>query len=140
MMARGSTHGAASRSAVRGTWAGISDDALAAEVILPGQFQDVWHHSTAVAPERMLAIAVLSEGLLDLVRYRFAKRRRGQRLYWEAHQWVTADDRQWPFSFVNLCDSLGLSVQAVREYVLAPLSAVASESDAVPEVMLEKAA
>lgn len=140
MIARGGANGAATRSGVPGMWVGISDDVLAPEVLLPGQFQDVWHHSGAVAPERMLAMAVLSEALHDLTRYRFAKRRRMQRLYWEAYEWVTAADRNWPFSFVNLCDSLGLTVEAVRAQVLATPPAVPGEFDAVPEALLEKAA
>ena len=37
-----------------------------------------------------------------------------QRLYWQAYAWVADDDRQWPFSFVNLCETLGLDIEAIR--------------------------
>jgi hypothetical protein len=91
-------------------WVGIPDEAVAADIVLPEQFRYVWHHSSSVSGERALAVAVLTEALHDLVRYRFAIRLRTQRLYWQAYAWIMADDTEWPFAFVNLCDTLGVDV------------------------------
>ena len=99
---------------------GVSESVLQSAAMLPVQFQDIWSRSCAISAERNLALAVLREALLDLARYRFAKRRRGQRFYWEAYTWVVDDDRTWPFSFVNLCEAIGLAVEATRLQVLAP--------------------
>jgi hypothetical protein len=49
-----------------------------------------------------------------------------------------ADDRTWPFSFVNLCGSLGVAVEAVRSRVLAPIPAANGPVDALLEPILEK--
>ncbi len=31
-----------------------------------------------------------------------------------AAEWVRSDDRHWPFSFVNLCETLGLDPERLR--------------------------
>jgi hypothetical protein len=123
-------------------WSGVSDDILVPEAALPAQFDDIWHKSRAITPERALALAVLWEAVLDLDKHRFAKRRRQQRLFWEAYDWVTSDDRAWPFSFVNLCDTLNLSVEPVRAQLLANRTPVAASAEKLTaqEPVLEKAA
>lgn len=140
-MAMSSAAGGARRGVPR-MWSGVSDDILVPEAALPAQFADIWHKSRAISPERALALAVLWEAVIDLGKYRFATRRRQQRLYWEAYQWVTSDDGAWPFSFVNLCDTIGLSVQPVRKQLLGNLTplAMAEQAPVVQEPLLERAA
>src|SRR5262244_2360813 len=134
-MARNSG-GAGMRRGVPRMWSGVSDDILIPEAALPSQFGDIWHKTRAVTPERALALAVMWEAVLDLSKYRFAPRRRQQRLYWEAYQWVTSDDRSWPFSFCNLCDSLNLTVEPVRKRLLdVMVPAVAAEQTTTPETL-----
>jgi hypothetical protein len=130
------------RGGVPRMWSGVSDDILVPEAALPAQFHDIWHKSRAISPERALALAVLWEAVLDLDKYRFAIRRRQQRLYWEAYEWITSEDRSWPFSFENLCDMIGLTVDPVRKQLLGPLLPfpASSEKPSVAEPMLEKAA
>jgi len=96
------------------------EDIFPPEPALPSQFDDIWRHSRAITPERELALAVLTQAVLDLHKFRFARRRRPQRFYMEAYLWVAADEREWPFSFLNLCDGLGLDVDGLRERLLAP--------------------
>ena len=128
-------------------WSGVSDDILIPEAALPAQFDEIWHKTRAITPERALALAVMWEAVLDLDKYRFAQRRRQQRLYWEAYQWITVDDRAWPFSFVNLCDAIGLTVEPVRKRLLGEMLPVLSpetmsigKAAAAHEPLLEKAA
>ena len=99
-------------------WSSVPDDLLIPDAALPSQFQDIWHHTRAISPERALALAMLEQAVLDLHRYRFAKRRRQQRLYMEAYKWVASDDREWHFSFVNLCEALEFSPERLREQLL----------------------
>jgi hypothetical protein len=119
-------------------WSGVSDDVLVAEAALPEQFADIWHRSRAISPEKALVLAVLWEAVIDLAKYRFAARRRQQRFYWEAYDWVASDDRTWAYSFENLCDAVGLTPEPVRQRLLgdmAPASrrAAASAPVALPE-------
>src|SRR5262245_50004823 len=93
MTQRNAGAAAGSRRGVPRMWSGVSDDILTPETALPSQFADIWHKSRAITPERALALAVVWEAVLDLEKYRYAKRRRQQRFYWEAYQWITENDR-----------------------------------------------
>lgn len=94
------------------------DDFTMPETLLPEQFAALWYNTRATTPERALALAVLSQAVLDLVRFRYARRRRFQRLYWEAYEWVHSEERTWPFAFLNLCDAFGIDASAFRKHVL----------------------
>jgi hypothetical protein len=97
---------------------GFSDDVLVPVAILPVQFQLISTRSRAISPARALALAVVEQAVTDLSDQRFARTRRGQRVYWETYRWITAEDREWPYSFVNLCAALGLDVDAARRAIL----------------------
>ena len=96
------------------TFAEVVDEMLGSEITLPVQFQRLFHESSATTPERMLAIAVLSQAAEDLQTFGCARRRRQQRLYMDAYNWVASADRTWPYSFLNLCDQLRLCPDSVR--------------------------
>ena len=104
----------------RGMWFGIADDLLIPTALRPVQFHDIWSRSRTISPERRLALAVVQQALNDLAGYRFARGWRRQRLYWDAYAWVADDDREWPYSFINLCEAAGLGVEAIRQRVLDP--------------------
>jgi hypothetical protein len=84
-----------------------------------GQFRDVWAEQLPV-PERELAAAVIEAAATDLRHCRFAPTRDLQRRYCRAPRWVASDDREWPFSFVNLCEALRISPEALRAQLLFP--------------------
>jgi hypothetical protein len=96
----------------------VPEEVLAPEPALPTQFHDIWSRSRYISPERALVLAILEQAFGDLEKYRFAMRRRQQRLYMEAYKWVASDEREWPYSFVNLCESVSLSAESVREQLL----------------------
>lgn len=121
-------------------WSGVSDDVLVPDSALPTQFADIWHKTRAITPERALALAVLWEAVLDLAKFRFATRRRQQRLYWEAYQWVTSNDRAWAYSFLNLCDGIGLTPEPVRKQLLGEMAPAPAPVPMAAEPDLEKAA
>ena len=102
-------------------WSGIiSEESLIPESTRPAQFYDIWCRTRAISPERALVLVVLWQAAADLQKYRYAQRRDRQRRYVAAYQWVVSDDRRWPFSFVNLCESLGLAPDALRAELLGP--------------------
>ena len=88
------------------------------DVVLPSQFHDIWPRTRFLSSERALALAVLSRVVVDLQKFRRARRRRQQRMYMEAYQWVASETCDWPYSFVNLCEMLGLSPEALRAGLL----------------------
>ena len=84
------------------------------ETILPEQF---FRPSAALPPEKQLMLAVLEGALLDLQRSAGARTSRARRLADEVDTWFAADDEDWPCSFLNVCQALGLDVSAVRARV-----------------------
>lgn len=94
------------------------EDILKPECTLPVQFQQIWHGVRSTTPERALMVSVLWQAADDLQKYRHARQRKRQRLYLEAYRWVESESRIWPYSFMNICDSLGLSPEALREELL----------------------
>jgi len=87
---------------------------------------DVWgEEAPATEPgsrqssgETELAAAVLRLAFEDLQRNRHAADTRRRRAFREAHVWVASNERRWPFSFLNVCDMLELSPQALRAKLL----------------------
>ncbi len=96
---------------------GFAEEFLPLTSLMPVQFRDLWS-GTGESPERELAASVIWVAAHDLRSNRFAPRGPRQRLYVKAYQWLTSEDREWPYSFVNLCDVLKLSPDAVREELL----------------------
>jgi hypothetical protein len=65
-------------------------------------------------PERRLMVAVLREALADYERGARGELAGEPRAFRRVVAWFRSDDTRWPYSFVNVCDGLGLSPGAVR--------------------------
>ena len=87
---------------------------LSLNLVMPSQF---FPERGDGPGERRLMRAVLKDALAVLFKYDATQDRRGQRLLAEAQIWLESDDTDWPFSFVNVCDALGLEPSCVRERV-----------------------
>ena len=68
--------------------------------------------------ERALMRAVMEEAIQCLAAETGPTGKR-PRLAAEARAWVADDDLQWPFSFANLCDTLGFNCETLRTRLLA---------------------
>jgi hypothetical protein len=84
-------------------------------------------------------LAVLNDALATYARDAAVPDRRRHRLAADAEQWLFSDDRDWPFSFVNVCDALGIDVAWLRARVqrgspatTAPPSAAAGAAGSTP--------
>src|SRR6476620_2863498 len=69
-----------------------------------------------------LAAGILQQAELDLRRFRDATSAVEREFFLDAHRWVTSDDHSWPFSFLNVCQTLNLAPETVREEMLGDLS------------------
>jgi hypothetical protein len=76
----------------------------------------------ALSPEKAMAGSVLRQAAYDLRRFRGATTGVERQLYLDAHDWVTADDFSWPYSFVNICQFLNLAPEAARRELLEDAS------------------
>ncbi len=77
---------------------------------------------TCETSQKDLAAGVLKQAGLDLRRFHGATSAVERELYLDAYSWVISDDCSWPFSFLNVCQLLHLSPEAVREEQLGDLS------------------
>src|SRR3954467_13461707 len=68
----------------------------------------------ALSPEKAMAGSVLRQAAYDLRRFRWATSGVERQLYWDAHDWVSADEFSWPYSFVNICQSLNRAPEIAR--------------------------
>ena len=68
-------------------------------------------------PEARLMLAVLEDAISVLGRREVFATTSGQRLLRETEGWFAADDVDWPFSFVNVCDALHLDVSRLRAWL-----------------------
>lgn len=63
------------------------------------------------SPERVLALAVITQALLDL--------KKSAPHYDQARAYFESDDRGWPLGFVTICELFDWSPEAVRARILA---------------------
>jgi hypothetical protein len=86
-------------------------------VLLPSQHLARRGQSVA-EPQRRLMLAVLQtvvDDLQDAVRRAEGSTTPGDgRAYRQALAYVDSRDRSWPFSFENICDTMGLDADGIR--------------------------
>lgn len=74
-------------------------------------------------PESRLLHAILEQAAFDLLSYCNAQRTVDLRIHYDAWRWMRSGDRTHPFSFVNVCETLGYCPAAVRGRCFALLRA-----------------
>jgi len=84
---------------------------ISAHDILPSQF---FQSRTVVQGEQRLMFAVLEDAVQTFKRYVAEPGTRARRLFTETAAWFADDDRTSPFSFVSICDALGLEPSYLR--------------------------
>jgi len=67
---------------------------------------------------RALMLAVLEDAVRCIEEGRWRSHFRARRLAAEAEAWMRCERREWPFSFVNICEVLGFDVDAMRAHLL----------------------
>ena len=80
------------------------------DVLLPSQHLP----RTLATPEKRLLLAVLEEAVNTFRRYVVAKDHRDHAVFEDVETWFASDDGKWLYSFVGICDSLGIEVGYVR--------------------------
>lgn len=108
------------------------------DALLPAQFYAAFRGGSSVHGEKRLMMAVLRDALDCYQKYAFAKDGPGLQLFNEALAWISCEDRNWYFSFENICDTLEISPGYLRHGVErwkrdAALVASAKEKPIVPE-------
>jgi hypothetical protein len=88
---------------------------FAPDILLPSQYFSVVQGGGGLTPEKKLMLAVLESALQDFQRYRLASGVRRKRLFREAQEWLTSQERTGTMSFVVICQALGIDPDYIRQ-------------------------
>jgi hypothetical protein len=84
------------------------------DTLLPAQFFAAFTREGGMARERRLMLAVLQDAVECYQKYALARDPRGKQLFDDAAEWIDTDEREWSFSYVNICEVLGLNPEYIR--------------------------
>ncbi|HXQ22992.1 MAG TPA: hypothetical protein VN812_15040 [Candidatus Acidoferrales bacterium] len=87
------------------------------DALLPAQFYAAFRGGSAVRGEKRLMLAVLQDALDCFQKYAFAKDGHGRQLFTDANEWIACEDRDWYFSFENICETLEINPAYLRRGV-----------------------
>lgn len=88
------------------------------DFLLPSQFFAGMREKAQANGERRLMLAILEDAVDCFQKYLEAKDNRSQQLGTDAEEWLLSDDRGWLFSFVNVCEALGIQPDFLRQGLL----------------------
>ena len=89
------------------------------DVLVVGEYLDVYQNRPALTAERRLVAAVLRDAIDCYMNFCFAKKGREKRIFLETEQWFFASDEDGVFTFENSCEVLGLTPGYIRRGLLA---------------------
>lgn len=107
---------------------------LQPNALLPSQYFAALRRRLEQEPERRLIAAMLQDAVECFQKHLFAHDRKKRQLFLDAEQWICSTDRQWPFSFENVCEMLQLDPGYLRKGLLAWKEAQLAKRTAAPGV------
>jgi hypothetical protein len=69
-------------------------------------------------PEKSLMFAVLLDAVECFQKYLFLHDKYSNRLFRETENWILENDREWLFSFINICEALAIDPHYLRKGLL----------------------
>ncbi len=88
------------------------------DYVLPEQFFAAFAGQERLGSERRLMLAVLQDAVECYQKYALSRTPTGRVEFDDARQWIESTDRDWSFSFENICDTLGLNAVYLRRGIL----------------------
>ena len=93
-------------------------DLFTPDIVLPEQFIQGARRDSFISGEKALMLAVLEDGIRCFQEHLRNPRSNPRMLSQEAEAWIKAVDYDWPFSFHNVCETLGIDADALRGALL----------------------
>jgi hypothetical protein len=93
-------------------------DLFAPDIVLPEQFFEGARRDSQASGEKALMLAVLEDGIRCFQEHLRNPRSNPRLLSEQAEAWIRAIDYDWPFSFNNVCETLGIDPAALRAALL----------------------
>jgi hypothetical protein len=88
------------------------------DVLLPTQYFATLRRKQIQEPEKRLVVAILEDAVDCYRKHLFARDHKARQLFEDAESWILAEDREWPFSFENICELLDLNPEYLRRGLL----------------------
>ena len=112
----------------------ILAELFAPDIVLPEQFFEGARRDSQASGEKALMLAVLEDGIRCFQEHLTNPRSNPRLLSKQAEEWIRAVDYEWPFSFNNVCETLGIDPEALREKLVGWKAArlAASAADGTP--------
>ena len=88
------------------------------DTLVVAQYFDNLRRHTLFEPEKRLTWAILEDAIRTYQDNASAQDRRGKKLFQETEDWITLAGHDWIFSFENVCETLGLNPEYVRQGLL----------------------
>jgi hypothetical protein len=85
------------------------------DTLMAAQYFQNFRRKTSLEPEKRLILAMLEDAVTSFQIYLTARSGRGKKFFNEAEEWIMMTDDDWIFSFVNVCETLGLSPEYIRQ-------------------------
>jgi hypothetical protein len=84
------------------------------DTLLPVQYFEAMRRKHLLEGEKRLILSVLEDGIECFMKYVDAPTSKGQKLFRDAEEWINLRDKQWIFSFDNVCDMLDIHPDYMR--------------------------
>lgn len=84
------------------------------DTLLPIQYFEAMRRKHLLEGEKRLILSVLEDAIECFMKYIDSTTHKGQRLFREADEWISLEDRHWIFSFDNVCDMLDINPEYMR--------------------------
>ena len=88
------------------------------DVLASQQYREQWHGTGNFQSEKKLMFAVLLDAIECFQKYATLPGPYARRLFDSAEDWIFENNRDWPFSFVNVCEAMEIDPSYLRKGLL----------------------
>ena len=93
------------------------------DVVAPDQYLEIFSRNRALAPEKELMLAILSDAIECILKYCEQPIPLRAKLFQDAREWLFDHEDNEPFSFLNVCETLDFDPSYLRRGILEKMRA-----------------
>jgi hypothetical protein len=98
------------------------------DTLVGPQYLDTFRRSEHLEPEKSLLAAILEDAVREYRKYNGAHDPKSKSQFNEVAEWFNRRDKEWIFSFENVCELLGLHPEYIRRRLLEAQGEAAEEN------------
>jgi hypothetical protein len=98
------------------------------DVVAPDQYLEIFSRNRALAPEKELMLAILSDAIECILKYCEQPIPLRAKLFQDAREWLFDHEDNEPFSFLNVCETLDFDPSYLRRGILEKMRAKSVDS------------